>query len=100
MYTDGGNTALHLTSASKNSTVAGISTFLDAGADVRARNDDGWTPLHHAALSGRFDIVSTLLDAGADAHAVDNSNRVPLDFAALEDHHAVILKLIETMKIE
>lgn len=30
-------------------------------ADVNARNNDGWTPLHRAAYSGHLEIVKLLV---------------------------------------
>ena len=38
--------------------------FLSRGADVDARDDDGWTPLHYAAELDRSEIVQLLLAVG------------------------------------
>jgi hypothetical protein len=40
--------------------------------DPNIRDDDGATPLHHAAWSGDLDLIRRLLEAGADPHLVDH----------------------------
>jgi len=52
-----------------------------AGADVNCRRDDGQTPLHVAADSGRPEAVPRLLEHGADPEARDSSDRTPLQLA-------------------
>ena len=59
------STPLHLAiRATRDSAL--ISLLLAAGADVHARNDNGYMPLHHAAQYGTPGMVRALLRAGAD----------------------------------
>ena len=51
------------------------------GADKEASDDDGWTPLHFAALRGHLSVVQYLCEQGADKDARDNIGRTPLDLA-------------------
>ena len=71
----------------KSATEADVQAELDGGADVMARTDTGWTPLHSAALAGTVIFnakpanLQALLDAGADAKAKNKEGKTPWDFA-------------------
>ena len=54
---------------------------LAAGADVNAKNDGGFTPLHAAALNGHKEIAELLIEKGANLNAKDRRGRTPLDQA-------------------
>lgn len=61
---------------------AGSAWLLARGVDVNARDSDGCTALHLAALRGiRADYVRGLLAAGADPRQQDASGRTPRDHA-------------------
>jgi len=48
---------------------------------VDARDDRGWTFLHHEALAGNMATVTVLLEADADRNAVTNHGMTPLQLA-------------------
>jgi hypothetical protein len=62
----------------EKATAADVQAELAAGADVMARDEDGWTPLHYAGTS---EIIQALSAAGADAKAKDKYGRTPWDLA-------------------
>jgi uncharacterized protein len=64
-----------------------------AGADVRATQQDGVTPLHEAAHIGRVDLVQLLLEHGADPAARDGKGRTAADFAREGGHSEVLAVL-------
>ena len=54
------------------------------GADVNAKEGDGWTPLHFAAEGGHNETAELLIAAGADVNAGDKDGKTPLDLATKE----------------
>ena len=51
------------------------------GANVNARDDKGFTPLHAAAARGHYRCAVALIRAGADVKAVCLRRRKPVDYA-------------------
>ncbi len=60
-----------------------VMTLLANGADPRARDDEGNTPLHHAARSTDPGVAALLLDAAADIDALNDARQSPLAMACL-----------------
>ena len=66
-------------------TVQDVTACLDAGLNVSARTEDGYTPLHHAATeSDDPEVVNALLAAGADPGSRDHDGDTPLSRAAFD----------------
>jgi ankyrin repeat protein len=53
----------------------------ELGADVNARDNDGYTPLHHAAARGDNEMILYLVSKGADPKAVARSGQTTADMA-------------------
>jgi len=53
----------------------------EMGADVNARDNDGYTPLHHAAARGDNEMILYLISKGADVKAVARSGQTVADMA-------------------
>ena len=53
----------------------------ELGADVNARDNDGYTPLHHAAARGDNEVILYLVSKGADPKAVARSGQTTADMA-------------------
>ena len=67
----------------RTATVENVTACIDAGSDVVARTDKGYTPLHWA--SGRNSnpaVIEVLVASGADLRARDNFGDTPLHWAA------------------
>lgn len=58
-----------------------VMTLLANGADPRAADADGDTPLHHAARSGDAGVAALLLDAGAPLETPNTEGLSPLGAA-------------------
>ncbi len=69
-----------------------IEAAIKAGANVNAKNEQGWTALMSAAMNSE-QAVSLLLDAGADVNAKDDSGNTPLIMAARRSAEAIPLLL-------
>ncbi|HEY4130474.1 MAG TPA: ankyrin repeat domain-containing protein, partial [Gemmatimonadaceae bacterium] len=50
-------------------------------ADVNARDENGFTPLHHAAARGDNEMIKYLVAHGADVHAVAKNGMTVVDMA-------------------
>ncbi len=64
--------------------VAATNLLIKAGADVNAKNEDGFTALHHAAVRNSEQLVQLLLDAGADPTIANVESRLPAGLATNE----------------
>src|SRR5262245_28988991 len=53
----------------------------ELGADVNARDNDGYTALHHAAARGDNEMINYLVSKGADVTAVARSGQTTADMA-------------------
>ena len=76
----------------QTTTKARVQVKLDTGADVMARDEGGWTPLHFAAASGNPATIQPLLAAGVNVMARDKGGRTPLHFAAVSGHPPAIIQ--------
>ncbi|KAH9056837.1 ankyrin [Lactarius vividus] len=84
---DQGETPLHLLSRGKyDRGVVIIQLLLEHGVDVNGRKRNMWTPLHLAAVKGRFKIARVLLDHGANPTAADEQGETPLHVVSQGKH--------------
>tara|TARA_B110000438_G_scaffold166529_1_gene159284 strand:- start:326 stop:799 length:474 start_codon:yes stop_codon:yes gene_type:complete len=70
-----------------------VKQHLATGADVNAKNERRWTPLHIAATK---EIAELLIAAGADVNATEDwDGETPLHFAAENGHKEIAELLID-----
>ena len=75
-----------------------VSYLLDLAPDlINQTSNDGWTPLHLAALFGAYETVQVLIERGADVNALSRNrleNR-PVHAAAAGKRTAIVHLLLE-----
>ena len=72
-----------------------LKLLVESGADVNARQQQGFTPLHAAAQNGDAASLQLLLAHGADRTARAANDQTPLDLA-LQNGHGAAAEILET----
>jgi ankyrin repeat protein len=67
-----------------------ISRLLAENTDIEARNDQGRTAFHLAALLGFEDLVQLLLKADANTEVKDHEDMTPLHYASWYLHQGIV----------
>lgn len=73
-------TPLHV--ATEHDQLEVVQLLLAAGADVKAKDPNGWTPFLNATLRSGVAVVKLLVEAGSDLKAVDQEKRNAYDLAS------------------
>ncbi len=58
-----------------------VSLLIAKGADINAKNNEGWTALMAAVAAGKIEAVKILIDNDADVNAKNNANQTALIIA-------------------
>ncbi|MFP3022610.1 MAG: ankyrin repeat domain-containing protein, partial [Wolbachia sp.] len=58
-----------------------VKLLVNNGADINAKDNEGWTSLHWAVQLGSLNVVKYLVEKGADVNALTADGRAPLDIA-------------------
>ena len=62
---------------------------------INKKDDQEWSPLHHASFRGHNEVVEFLISSGAEINALDNYGCTPLHRAALRGHMEITQFLVE-----
>jgi len=85
-----------LISVAENNNIKLVELLLQAGADINAKNNYGWTALMWASKYGYKDVVKLLIKAGADINAKTYSGWTALISASGNGHIDVVELLLQT----
>lgn len=77
-----------------------VKLLLRHGADVNAKSDGGWQPLHNACERGALLIVRTLIEEGAEINTKLLNGMSPLHLAAQGGHLKVVEYLLKCRVIK
>ena len=80
--------------AARDGNIEAVKQHLADGADVNARVNDGWTPMHFAIDYGRKEVAELLISKGADVNAKDDGDGSLLHFATDSGYREVAELLI------
>jgi ankyrin repeat protein len=103
LETDEGEMVLHIVSRGEyDSQERGVGTarlLLERGVDVNAREKEGWTSLHCAALEGKVEVAQLLLNHGANASMETDEGETALHIVSRgeydsEEHGSGIARLL------
>ena len=83
--------------AAKDGNIKVVKQHLDAGTDVDAKDTNGWTPLHLAALNGQKETIEILIDEGAEVNVGDIHTL--LHYAAQYGEKEISNYLVDTEKV-
>lgn len=74
--------------------IARIKFLVGKGADINARDAQGYAPIHTAARNRHPDLIAALADLGADVNAPDGDGMTPLIHAAMRNHVPTLKMLL------
>ena len=80
-------------------TLEGVEQFLQAGADIEATDEYGFTPLIEAAIANKLEVAALLLDYGADANNDDVTGRTALHWA-VDNYNMALCELLLANKAD
>jgi ankyrin repeat protein len=72
-----------------------VRILLAAGANIRAQQSSGWSPLHYALLNKNIDMANLILGHGPDINASTLPGLRPLHLAALAGFVEICARLLE-----
>jgi ankyrin repeat protein len=81
--------------ASAANSPGAVHSLLDAGANIAATSDGGFTALHYAARAGAMDAARVLVDAGADLNRRLTSGASPLMLGIINARWELAAMLVE-----
>lgn len=84
-----------LMNAAKAGNIQAAQDLIAQGANINARNEEGWTPLMLAALYNRKNMIELLLKHRANINAQDNNGKTALMLAFILGNTGIIKLLLQ-----
>merc|ERR1719225_2367207 len=93
-----GRSALHVAVYDGNLEI--VKVLVQKGANINAKDDDGFSPLHIAVYIENLKILKILIQSGAQLNAKDKKNKTPLDYARMWNIYDILKYLNNLTKAE
>jgi len=74
-----------LTECARTGKVEQLEKLLSLGVDMNVKDENGYSPLHWAAINGKLDCMALLIKAGADINQTDHGGWTALHYAAFKN---------------
>jgi predicted component of type VI protein secretion system len=84
--------AISIHIAAMQGNLEAVKQHIAAGADVNAKNDGGYTPLHWVAVKGHKEMAELLIAEGANVNAKNDNGKTPVDLAKTKETFDLIRK--------
>jgi len=84
-----------LLEASVRGNVEKVQELINKGANINAKDNAGWTPLHHATAHKHDKTVKTLLQNRANPNAKDDDGWTPLHLASVGGEDKTVKTLLQ-----
>ena len=84
-----------LIGAARRGDIERVKSYLEKGADIKGRDEEGTTALMTAAFEGHLEMVNFLLDRGADVNAKNKEGQTALIAASRGGHQEVTKTLLD-----
>ncbi|MFB0555514.1 MAG: ankyrin repeat domain-containing protein [Phycisphaerae bacterium] len=79
-------TPIILWKAARSGDIKRVQSIISSGADINAKNEEGFTPLYSAVERGQKVVVELLIANGADINAKGKNGQTPLHYTAQQGH--------------
>ena len=86
------NSGEELIDAARYGDLETVKLLIENGADIDAKDKDGYTVLMYASNNGNLEIIKYLVENGADINIKDKNGDTALNYARTEGIKEVLIK--------